>query len=451
MEQSPHSSEGSATPDLSTFHSDEFPRLSPALNWESAFQELRANINDPNVSLDAMLQHIVEAAYVMTSADGAAIAIRQDNLIICQARAGDMAPDLGAKLDTDSGISGLCLRTGEALCCDDTNHDERVDPEVCRGLGLRSVAVVPVGRRPALSGVMEVFSALPNAFSDTQLELLEQLAELVIAAQRRALESAVQGLREKLAKVPAQSRAKGKLIVLVPTLLVLLGWLAFRGRTNSSHLSKAPADLVEPSAASPVTAVSNPVLSKPSPSSAMPSGKPERPQSSGVVMARKTEKIGPIDVIGRKVGAERAANRNPASDAKRTTPLPKQAGVEETPPALAAMSRSDDGLGALLSATTSLPRAAMRLSQGLSGGTIERQVNPTYPPQALAQRIEGRVQLQAVVAEDGSVHDLKVLQGDPLLARAATEAVARWHYRPYRLNGQPIRMSTEITLVFRLP
>ena len=81
---------------------------------------------------------------------------------ICQARAGDMAPDLGTKLETDSGISGQSLRTGCALLCDDANTDPRVDAEVCRRLGLRSLAVVPVGRRPNVSGVLEAFSALPS-------------------------------------------------------------------------------------------------------------------------------------------------------------------------------------------------------------------------------------------------------------------------------------------------
>jgi protein TonB len=112
---------------------------------------------------------------------------------------------------------------------------------------------------------------------------------------------------------------------------------------------------------------------------------------------------------------------------------------------------SENALGGLLSASTTLPQAAITVSQGLSGGTIKRQVKPTYPPLALRQRLEGRVLLQAVVTEDGTLRDVKVLKGDSLLAHAAMEAVARWSYRPYRLNGQPISMPTEITVVFKLP
>ena len=92
----------------------------------------------------------------------------------------------------------------------------------------------------------------------------------------------------------------------------------------------------------------------------------------------------------------------------------------------------------------------VKVSQGLSGGAIVRQVNPIYPNDDLAPK-EGRVLLQAVVAEDGTVHDLKVMKGNPLLGRAAIQAAAQWRYRPYRLNGQLIRRPTEITLIFKLP
>jgi periplasmic protein TonB len=93
----------------------------------------------------------------------------------------------------------------------------------------------------------------------------------------------------------------------------------------------------------------------------------------------------------------------------------------------------------------------MNASQGLSGGTIERQVSPIYPSEGLAPKIEGPVVLQAVVAEDGTVHDLKVMKGHPLLARAAIQAVSQWRYRPYLLDGQPVRMTIEITLIFKRP
>ena len=59
--------------------------------------------------------------------------------------------------------------------------------------------------------------------------------------------------------------------------------------------------------------------------------------------------------------------------------------------------------------------------------------------------------MDAVIFEDGTVHDVKVVQGHPVLARAAVEAVQRWRYKPYELNGQPVRTQTQITIDFKQP
>jgi hypothetical protein len=239
-------------------NSPEFLRLTPTLDPEQILAELRTTINDGNWSLDTVLQCIAETAQMVTGANGSAIALRRDNVVICQARAGDMAPDLGTKLDTDSGISGQCLRTGWAMLCDDANDDTRVDAEVCRRLGLRSLAVVPVGRRPEVSGVLEAFSALPSAFRNSQVEfrnsqveLLEELAELVIVAQRCSAESAAQAASEKAWKATMPTltglcRQARELVLrqanalLAPgaielvgslagvPMLALLGWVVFR-------------------------------------------------------------------------------------------------------------------------------------------------------------------------------------------------------------------------------
>jgi len=84
-----------------------------------------------------------------------------------------------------------------------------------------------------------------------------------------------------------------------------------------------------------------------------------------------------------------------------------------------------------------------------AGGTILRKVQPVYPAQALAQHLEGSVVLQATVAEDGKVQGVTVLRGDPLLARAATDAVRQWQYEPFRVDGKPIQKQIEITIDFK--
>jgi TonB family protein len=458
MAQQSVSSDASAAPDRSTLRTSpghELPGFSPILDSKRVLTELRTIISNGKLSLDAMLQQVVEAAQMVTRADGAAVAIRRGDLVICQARAGDMAPDLGTRLDTGSGISGQCLRTGWALRCDDTKHDVRVDAEVCRRLGLRSLAVVPVGKEPAVSGVLETFSGLPNAFGATQMKLLEELAQLAVAAQRGSAESAVQRLREKLSDATQQSWFKRRLILAAPTVLILLGWLVFRGTPRSLRSSPALLQLEAAPTAPSVTVASAAVL-KPGSSSAVRTLNTKSSRHSGVVMASKTEKAHLTkDVVARKVEAEPTSNPNNAPNvpASLTTPQPQNlSSAAEAPSALGTLSTSSEtALSALLSASGSRPLPTIRVSQGVSGGTIERKVEPIYPRQALERRLEGRVLLRGIVMEDGRLRDLKVVSGDPLLAQAAMEAVVQWRYRPYRLNGQAIRRPTEITLVFKLP
>jgi periplasmic protein TonB len=79
-----------------------------------------------------------------------------------------------------------------------------------------------------------------------------------------------------------------------------------------------------------------------------------------------------------------------------------------------------------------------------------RDVAPRYPSIALASRVEGVVILQAVIAEDGSVRDVRVLRSKPLLDEAAMEAVRQWRFTPTRLNGEPVPVVMTVTVSFSL-
>jgi protein TonB len=78
-------------------------------------------------------------------------------------------------------------------------------------------------------------------------------------------------------------------------------------------------------------------------------------------------------------------------------------------------------------------------------------VSPIYPPQALLMRLQGKVVLEGTVIEDGTLRDLKVLEGHPVLAKSAVQAVERWRYTPYQLDGHPVKIQTTITVDFKLP
>jgi len=142
---------------------------------------------------------------------------------------------------------------------------------------------------------------------------------------------------------------------------------------------------------------------------------------------------------------------------KSTTRAKTQAKAEEAaaplPSPLAVASANDSNLSGLMaSAATSVPKpslATVRISQGVSQGLLIKRVQPKYPPAALAVRAQGAVQIEATINKEGNVTNLKVLSGDPVLARAALEAVRQWRYKPYYLDGDPVEIETQITVNFK--
>lgn len=93
----------------------------------------------------------------------------------------------------------------------------------------------------------------------------------------------------------------------------------------------------------------------------------------------------------------------------------------------------------------------VNVSQGVSQGLLMKKVQPVYPRTALTMHIEGVVELAATISKTGDITSVKVVKGDPQLTRAATDAVRQWKYKPYLLNGEPVEITTEVTISFKLP
>jgi protein TonB len=83
-------------------------------------------------------------------------------------------------------------------------------------------------------------------------------------------------------------------------------------------------------------------------------------------------------------------------------------------------------------------------------GNLIRRVEPAYPAIARQARIQGIVLLRATISKDGTIENLQLLSGQPMLAQAAIEAVRQWRYRPYYLNGDPVEVETQVTIKFML-
>ncbi len=136
--------------------------------------------------LSAALQLLTERAQYITGASGAAIALRDAGEMICRASAGPSAPELGAHLQVDSGLSGESVRTKQILRCDDAETDARVNRESCRALGIASVMVMPLIREQEVTGVFELFSGRVNAFEERDIVALQRIAEMIQTAVEHA-------------------------------------------------------------------------------------------------------------------------------------------------------------------------------------------------------------------------------------------------------------------------
>jgi protein TonB len=109
-----------------------------------------------------------------------------------------------------------------------------------------------------------------------------------------------------------------------------------------------------------------------------------------------------------------------------------------------------NGSAPVLASTPAPAPKRIRVPAQVAEANLIHDVPPQYPAEAGRERIEGTVVLMAVIAKDGTVRDVRVESGLPLLAQAAIDAVKQWRYKPYLLNGEPIEVDSHITINFTL-
>lgn len=428
---------------------------------------LRQSLKDSNWSTDSLFSAVTETARVLAGADAAALALRQNGTIICRARSGSIGPELGSPVNTESGISGECLRSETTLVSSDTLQDVRVDPDVCRDLGIRSLAVVPLHGQSAVIGILEAFSGRPGTFESDQLVWLQALAEVAeqiyerehhpqptsvpvvsiraqwLSAMATNSRRGVTVLRELFAKKDYGIFTAAGMVVLI---LSAATWLTLRKpRTQvaaGNDLRPGPASVVK---ADPVPAPRN----VPHASAPRVTGNRSTGPSAGSLL-QKAAQLSPA--------ADPDSSRNPTGSSDQrmivsrgTQPVAKQAVPDEPPPAVELIARNH--VGTPLSAITTspaLPPYAGPISQ-VTEAKLIRKVEPFYPAQARLQRLQGSVVLDATIAADGTVRSTKVITGAPMLAQAASTAVRNWRYTAATLNGKPTEVVTRITIVFTLP
>ena len=139
---------------------------------------------EDDLALNEVLGLVAARAISITGADGVAIALAHESAIVCRAAVGRITPDRGVRLDPNSGFSGICLRSGEPVKCDDSESDPRVNPEACRRMGTRSMIAAPLAAKQRVIGLIEAFSSEAFGFNESDVKSLSLLGELILAAIR---------------------------------------------------------------------------------------------------------------------------------------------------------------------------------------------------------------------------------------------------------------------------
>ena len=157
----------------------------PVSGFRAVHPGEEVDIHAAELDLEPAISAITERAQHLTGATGAAIALRAGDEIVCRARAGRTAPDLGVRLQTDAGISAEAVRTGEVMLCHDAERNPRVDLASCRRLGVRSILVSPLRYFRRTLGVFEVLSSSPSAFDERDVATMQLLSSMMVAAISR--------------------------------------------------------------------------------------------------------------------------------------------------------------------------------------------------------------------------------------------------------------------------
>jgi protein TonB len=140
---------------------------------------------------------------------------------------------------------------------------------------------------------------------------------------------------------------------------------------------------------------------------------------------------------------------------KDEEPAPVNAGVTGGVPGGVPGGSMGGVIGGIIgSARNNLPTVAtpdrVRVSSGVAAGNRINDVKPVYPMIAKNNRITGSVVLHALISKTGTIENLQVVSGHPMLTQAALDAVRQWKYRPYLLNGEPVEVETTVQVNFNL-
>ncbi len=260
----------------------------------------------------------------------------------------------------------------------------------------------------------------------------------------------------EVAKKPKTAKKKRMIIATVSAASVLLlAGLMFPLFHHGFKTSTKPAVQTPQQATDtqPETDISNPPESAPV-AQTQPAASGEKPPAAGTPAANGPDGVKPAPGLSKK--------QTKMMDDQLTAPtvIPQGAGkqAENAPPPV---NLGSDGLGGVspsdgvlngrnqpaVKVVSSRPFA---ISSGVATGMLIRQTQPVYPTIAKAAGVSGTVVLHATIAKNGTIRDVQIVSGSPMLQQAALDAVRTWRYKPYKLSNEPVEVETSINVVFSL-
>ena len=484
----------------------ELAALFAAHGGEGLSAELSAEL-----ALEVVLNEIVEQSCLTTGATGAAIVLLRDGEMVCRASSGENAPQSGARLESESGLTAECIKTRQVQRCDDAQTDPRADAAASRSLGVRSVMIFPLLRKGELAGLLEIFSPRPGAFGDRDEPKLQALAERILKNLERASEpltlpgSAAKSVVVERAAEPVWPRAAeaekpwagsgmglnlldslnenkeeniplevagrraragfdylslglGAVVVVCALLLGTLVGARLGGRRGAGVRGQVTkpasgAGFTAQKAAQSGVAQNGAARSGVTQNSTAPSGAAQAGGELGTnaVSASGSTVAGNTGGAGEEKRSARARASKAASGAKDSVPPAGSLLVYENGKEVFRLPPSGEVGGEVQRASAVEPAGTVELAPNAAEGSVLHRVEPEYPEQAQQQRIQGAVVLDVRIARDGAIQDVKLVSGQAVLANAAIAAVKQWRFKPRVVNGKPVQMQTRVTLNFRVP
>jgi TonB family protein len=436
-----------------------------------------------DLTLDWVLQEIVQHARLATSATGAFIGLVRANMIVCQALSGSNASEFVAYLNRDRRMVDSYLRTSSLQRCRDSEASEELDGRACRHLGARSVVLVPIPEETEEKlGIFGVFSPQVDAFSNANIAALQSLSRRIADAMKQvdqctpvsspdavaqirpnpgnALPVRAQLLRAVQRPV-AVSRRSSLWVLGILAVVLLVGWTLTRAinqRAMDASAKTSTAVSQAPSVGSAAATSQSASSSSASPLSNNAGANPG--QSPAVAAAVKPAKEPPP--------AHKAIKKIPARSELHPPDLEIENALDDASPG-SLVSESVDALKADETSTVAAPRPEEADNKPASTNADSAAASPVLVPEKTAlehvvarvephyravpnsQHVQGTAIVDVVVSSNGRVEVVRPVSGDPHLRVSAAKAVRKWRFTPLVRNGQSVSFESHITFQFALP